>query len=208
MLLSLALILFGIVMVFTGYGFLKLNVFFIGFLLCSWLTLDLLLLIDSEMMFDQDWILLLIMFVGGVLGGMVAVKYLQFAPVLFGAAVGWFFANLFFSTPWASTANQFLKVFVIICFVLIGVGIGSSWGERILIYGVVFFGAFAIFTGLDYFVHSGFNRIYFAALRSESIESSRDLWLMIVGFFVVTIVGAMIQSGQTLKSSTRDAEVV
>lgn len=207
MFLSLALILFGIVMVFTGYTLLNLMLFFIGFVLCSWSSLELLFVIDSEMMFDQDWILLFIMFIGGFFGGMVAKSSSRYASIYFRVAIGWFLANMALSTSWAATTNQFLKFLVIICFALLSVGIGSSRGDRILVDGVVFFGSFALFTGLDYFVNSGFNRIYFAAFRTESINSSNEIWSMIVGFFLVAIIGAMIQSTQSSKSATRDSEV-
>jgi hypothetical protein len=109
-----------------------------------------------------------------------------------GGLAGFIIANFILQFPFTSGFSSYGgRITIIIIFVLIGAIAAFFLADSlVLIVATAIIGSFLIFSGLDYWVRSGFNLMFYRASMSLRFSSySGYAWLMCLGFFIVALLG-------------------
>lgn len=129
----------------------------------------------------------------GLIGGGLFVCCFNIASHLFGAALGLLVSVFFVKLPFVAALSQPAQIGIMVGWVVLGVIFGHFVRKPLLIVLTAFVGSFAIFVGVDFFVKTGFATLAFHLRTGQAIAWGMKLYLMCGGFFLVAVVGAIVQ---------------
>ncbi|KAI8896000.1 hypothetical protein BC833DRAFT_511348, partial [Globomyces pollinis-pini] len=155
---SILSILIGALLIFSGLKVFRATLFILGFFFFSNLSYGFLLRYEPAGGYSQrSWILLLVPFVVGILGGILARTIWKFGISLAGFLGGMTVAMMILGIKDEGLIeNDTARLIFIIVFGIVGVVLVNIFEKPSLIGGTSLIGSYTLFSGLDYFLRTGF----------------------------------------------------
>ncbi|KAI8892940.1 hypothetical protein BC833DRAFT_625349 [Globomyces pollinis-pini] len=204
-------ILIGALLIFSGLKVFRATLFILGFFFFSNLSYGLLLRYEPAGGYGQrTWILLLVPFAIGILGGILSRTIWKFGISLAGFLGGMTVAMMILGVKENGLIeNDVARLIFIIVFGIAGAVLVNIFEKPSLIGGTSLIGSYALFFGLDYFLKTGFRATVKGLLTGttsvgEIQYQPTAVLLMLAGVVVFTGVGIAYQYRTTRDLKYRD----
>jgi hypothetical protein len=142
---------------------------------------------------NSGWIYAVSIIGAGAIGGGIFLCCFNIASYLFGAALGVVISIFFLSLPFTHGWSTTIRIVIIAVCGLLGIIIGHFIKKPLLIISTAVLGSYALFSGADYFIKTGFGSIIKAIRDKVPLQMTAGMWGMLAGFLVVAIIGSAVQ---------------
>ncbi|KAI8902528.1 hypothetical protein BC833DRAFT_616642 [Globomyces pollinis-pini] len=192
---SIGIIVFGLFLLFAGDSAVYPILFAMGaffFAIVSFEILNYMQLNGISKIPDSNLNLtfLAVMGVSGIIGGALAICLVGLVAYIAGAVLGFVGALFFLEIPFTAAVPPTGRIAIIVLFVVLGIIIGHQVKKVIFAIASSVLGSFLIFTGIDYFVQTGFFSTLRALGHLQHVPMTLNSYLMVGGFVLVAIIGA------------------
>jgi hypothetical protein len=198
---AIFLMVTGLVLVFYGYGTIKLIMFLSGAYAFAMLSVTVLNYLAARGLINldsnRDLVYFVTMIVAGIIGGFISLCLYKVGIFILGGMSGFLVATLLLQLDPISNALQgeiarylFFGAFILVFGVLLVV-----YQATILKFATSFVGSYAFFVGVDHWIQSGFGTFLYNAvynIKLSSVESTT--YVMVAGFLMLFVMGVFVQN--------------
>ena len=200
-------IILGTFLSFFGTKLFKYALFFAGYLVFSMITYFILITFRV----NNNLVLILVPFVVGTIGGLIAWKLWKFGVSVIGFLGGAFLAVLILGLKTGGVIESVIgKLIFVVVFGIVGAIVIQLFERPALIVSTSFAGSYLVFFGIDLFVRTGFSNSYNSIVlqitngQSATYELSGSVIGMLVGVVLMTLIGCLAQYRMNQGKDHRD----
>ncbi|KAI8928901.1 hypothetical protein BC831DRAFT_446311 [Entophlyctis helioformis] len=196
---AIILIITGITFVFYGQSMLRTMIFITGFYTFGLLSYGIVHALESRNTIslgsNREWIVLIIFFAAGIVGGLLFQCIWTFAVYVIGALLGIVLAAFILQFPVGVLAAEPGRYIFFGSMALLGAVLVHLFQVPIVIVSTAVVGSASFFVGIDRFAKTGFGAAVYNAVFQHELRPLEGLpqALMLGGFGLVALLGIFVQ---------------